>query len=126
MRGRLAALNLLVASVVAPTSAAAMSAPCQIPPDGCRVVAGEKLPPGAGGSSVICREVEQAIAALAPNTRYSAVVKVLSRSMLAATLMVDGRTLPEQKFAVSDRELNPGSIRRFAQSLAAEVAKVKR
>jgi hypothetical protein len=37
--------------------------------------------------------------------------------------MVNGRKLPEQNFAVMDRDLNPGSIRRFAESLAREVAK---
>jgi hypothetical protein len=38
-------------------------------------------------------------------------------------LTVNGRILPEQKFAVMDRDLNPQSIERFAQSLAAVVAK---
>jgi hypothetical protein len=103
-----------------------MSAPRQAPSDGCRVVAAEKLPSGVGESSTICIEVERAIAALAPNVRFSAEIKVLSTSRLVATLVVNGRTLPEQKFAVSDRELNPGSIRRFAHSLAAAVAAADR
>ena len=42
---------------------------------------------------------------------------------LGTILVVNGRTLPEQNFAVMDRELNPGAIRRFAESLAGEVAK---
>jgi hypothetical protein len=40
--------------------------------------------------------------------------------------VVNGRTLPEQKFAVMDRDLNPASIQRFAQSLATEVAKAEK
>ena len=94
-----------------------MSAPVR-----CHVVAGEKLA-GSGGTSAICAAVEKAIAAKAPNANYSAQVRVLSPSRLSALLIVDGHTLPEQKFAVMDRDLNPGSIQRFAESLAAEVAK---
>jgi hypothetical protein len=60
---------------------------------------------------------------LAPAARYSAKVTVISRSRLAATLIVNGRALPEQKFAIMDRELNAGAIERFAHSLAAEIAK---
>lgn len=39
-------------------------------------------------------------------------------------LVVNGRTLPDQNFAVMDRELNQDSIRRFAGALATEVAKI--
>lgn len=47
----------------------------------------------------------------------------MSSSRLSAVLIVNGRTLPDQNFAVMDRELSPDSIRRFAQALALEVAK---
>jgi len=47
----------------------------------------------------------------------------MSSSRLLAVLVVNGRTLPDQNFAVMDRELSPDSIRRFAQALAIEVAK---
>jgi hypothetical protein len=43
--------------------------------------------------------------------------------MLTASLVVNGRRLPEQKFAVMDRELGESSINRFADAIAAEVAK---
>ena len=46
--------------------------------------------------------------------------------MLATRLMVNGRALAEQKFAVMDDNLNKGSIERFAQSIAAAVAKAIR
>jgi hypothetical protein len=122
MRGRSATFIFLLAIALTPAGAAAMS------PSGkasvrCHVVGSEKLPRTSGGASAICAEVERAVAAVAPAARYSAEVKVLSRSKLAATLVVNGRTLPEQNFAIMDRELNPGAIERFARSLAAEIAK---
>jgi hypothetical protein len=43
--------------------------------------------------------------------------------MLAATVTVDGRTLPEQKFASMDRGLDVHSFEWFAHSLAEQVAK---
>jgi len=89
----------------------------------CQIVGGEKLPPDVGGSAALCAEIERAIAELAPRAHYSTEVKVHSKSRLSATLVVNGRTLPEQKFAIMDSDLNAGAIQRFARSLAAEVAK---
>lgn len=88
----------------------------------CTVVAGDKLPAASGGPDAVCSEVERAIAVLAPGVSYSAEIVVLSPSRLSATLIVNGRKLPEQKFAIMDRELSRSSIERFARSLAAEVA----
>jgi hypothetical protein len=42
--------------------------------------------------------------------------------MLAATPVVNGRTLAAQKFAVNDADLDTKSIQRFAQSVAVAVA----
>lgn len=89
----------------------------------CVVLGGEKLPDAIGGERRICETVEQAIAAQAPNATYSAEVHVVSRSRLTATLIVNGRTLPLQNFAVMDRGLSSTSIEHFANGLAAEVAK---
>ena len=89
----------------------------------CQVVGGEKLPPASGGSKAVCAEIERAVAELAPRAHYTAEITVLSKSRLAATLVVNGRMLPEQKFAIMDSDLNAGAIQRFARSLAAEVAK---
>jgi len=88
----------------------------------CSVVLGEKLPAGFGGGPGICEAVERAIATVAPGVRYTAEVRVLSSTRLAALLVVNGRALPEQKFAIVDSELNAGSIHRFAQSIATQVA----
>jgi hypothetical protein len=84
----------------------------------CRLTAGEKLPPEAGSADAICAAVERAVAARAPNLRYSAEIRVLSRSALAANLETAGRKLPEMRFSVSDRELNPRAIGQFADSVA--------
>lgn len=89
----------------------------------CRVDHAAKLPPASGGASALCHEVERAISAAAPGVRYSASIRVLSPSRLSAVLIVSGRTLPEQNFAVMDRDLTPDSIRRFADALAIAVAK---
>lgn len=124
MRGNLAVLLVLAASVV-PASACAMSA-AEESQARCRVVGADKLPAKAGGADAICAAVERAVASRAPGVRFTADVKVVSSSMLAANLVVNGRALPEQKFAVMDRELGQSSINRFASSLAAEVAKAAR
>jgi hypothetical protein len=88
----------------------------------CRVTGAEKLPAEAGGAAAICAAVERAVAAQAPNLRYSAEVRVLSRRGLAANLETAGRKLPELQFSVSDRELNPRAIGQFADSVAEALA----
>ena len=83
----------------------------------CRVVGGGKLPASAGGPDSICAAITRAAAA-APATRFSVEVRVLGQSALAATLTTaDGKVLPEQKYAISDRSLNTDSFDFFARSL---------
>jgi hypothetical protein len=108
----------LVAAAVLPSCAAAMSSSGR-----CSVIAGEKLPAASGGSIAICSEIERAIASAAPGVHYSAEVKVLSPSRLSASLVVNGRALPEQNFAIMDRQLDRAAVQRFARSLAAELSK---
>jgi hypothetical protein len=101
-----------------------MSAPAHEPQ--CTVNGAEKLPAEVGGANALCGALERAVAAKVPGLRYSAELRVASPSALIANLTVNGRKLPEQRFGVMDRNLNPGSIQRFAQSLAtllAEAAK---
>ena len=88
----------------------------------CRVTGGEKLPPKAGGADAICAAVQRAVAARTPSLRYSAEIRVLSRTALAADLAANGRKLPELRFSVTDRELNPMAIGHFADSVAAALA----
>ena len=88
----------------------------------CHVVAAEKLPQSVKADR-ICAEVARAIRAEAPTVRYTAEIRVISRSRLTATLVVEDRMLPVQNFAVMDRNLNDWSIGNFARALAAEVAK---
>jgi len=118
MWSRIFAAVLASATCVA-ACAPAVSAP---QPHPCRVLNGEKLPPESGGAAAVCAAFEQAIAARAPKVRYSAEVRVLSKSSLAVNVELGGRKLEEQHFGVMDRNLNPGSIKRFAEGLAEMIA----
>ena len=91
----------------------------------CRVTGAEKLPAKAGGAGAICAAIERAIAAQAANVRYSVEIRVLSRTALAANLEMAGRKLPELRFSVSDRELNPQAIGHFADSVADALARAR-
>jgi hypothetical protein len=124
MRGGLAAL-IFFATAILPANGGAMTMGGEVPATGCRIVSTGKAASAVDGTA-ICAEVERAIAAAAPNARYTAEIKLLSASRLAAILVVNGRTLPEQNFAVMDRQLDRASIGRFAESLAAAVAKAIR
>jgi hypothetical protein len=93
------------------------------PKSPCQVIGSEKLPAETGGIAGICSVIERTIAAQAPNVAYSVKVEVVSASKLTATLIVRGKTLPEQRFAVMDRRLNASAIEHFANGLATEVAK---
>lgn len=88
----------------------------------CRVATSIKLPGAAGGGQAICTAIERAITSRTPQARVSVEVHVLTPSMLAAAIVVNGRALPERRFAVTDRQLNPSSIQRFAESVATAVA----
>lgn len=85
----------------------------------CTVVGSEKLPVSSG---LICNEIDRAIALRTPNVRYSVEIRVISDARLTARLIVEGRSLPLQNFAVMDGKLNEGTTKRFATSLAAVVA----
>lgn len=90
---------------------------------GCHVVDGKKLPSEAGGPRALCAVFEEAIRSRAPNTPYSLELRILSAHSLAAVVtLADGRKLEEQQMAVSDRQLNQGSIKWFAQAIASQIA----
>ena len=90
----------------------------------CRVVGGGKLPAESGGPSALCAAVKRAAAAKAPRASYQVEVRVLSPSRLAATVKTgDGRVLPELNHAISDSNLTRKSFERFADAIAAELAK---
>lgn len=92
----------------------------------CRVTGGEKFVTAAGGAASICAAVDKAIGARLPNVSYSADVQVLSKSALAANVVVNGQKLPQQNMSVSDRDLSASSIESFARSLAEEMAKASK
>jgi hypothetical protein len=122
---RFAGTLAVLAAAATATGACAMSAP-EHGNHGCAVIGAEKLPADVGGANALCAALENAIAAKAPGLRYSAELRVASPSALIANLVVNGRKLPEQRFGVMDRNLNPGSIERFAQSLATLAAEANK
>ena len=125
-RNRTITLAIALAITSVSGSACGMTTPPS-KPGLCRVVGGEKLPAGSGGSGALCAAIERAMAARVPGTAHRVEVRVLSPSRLAATLTTgDGRRLPELNHAISDRALNRGSVERFAEAIAAEFAKAAR
>jgi hypothetical protein len=121
MRRTDAALVLALAASLAPGAAGSVSMAGQ-----CRIVAGSELLAKVDGASSLCAEIERAIARRAPHARYDAQISVLSTSRLSAKIIVGGEALPEQKFAVMDRQLDAAAIARFAQSLAEAVSHAAR
>ena len=90
----------------------------------CQVTGGELLPVETGGPDALCAAIRSAAQKQAAAVPFSVEVRVLSAASLAATVrLADGRTLAEQKMAVSDRLLNRGSIDRFAAAIAAEISR---
>jgi hypothetical protein len=89
----------------------------------CLVRGAEKLPAEVGGGNAICSAIVAATRATAPGADYKVEVEVESASALVARVTLkDGRTLAEQRLTVSDRQLNAGSIERFAAAIAGAVA----
>lgn len=114
---------LLIAAAIGSTGAGAMTAVENGKHTRCEIVEGGKYLSPALGASSICSTIERTISAETPAATYSVKIKVLSPSRLAAALIVNGRALPEHKFAVMDRNLNIEAVQRFARALAADVAK---
>ena len=121
MLGRLAAAAGVAA--LASGSACAMSPPERSSAD-CRVIGGELLPPDSGGADALCSAITHAAAKHAAGVGYNVEVRVLPRSRLSASLTLnDGRKLPEQSFVRMDKPLSRGAFARFAEAIAAELAK---
>ena len=120
MRGRFAAL-LIVVTTLDSGGALAMKPSSTVTIGHCTVVGEGNLPAAVGGAKGLCAILDRAVATRAGTTNYTAHVKVLPRSRLSAILVVDGRELPQQNFAVMDRELSSSTIQRFADGLAEQV-----
>jgi hypothetical protein len=120
MRGAIATFVLFIlgsASTGATTMTHARNARAE-----CRVVAGEKYLKAPINTDLICAEIKRAVADKAPGARVETAVRVISSSRLAAVLVVNGRALPEHKFAIMDSDLSPEAVQRFARSLATAAA----
>jgi hypothetical protein len=123
MRGKSLGWLLALAAAATPAGACAMSASQPGAERPCRVLNGEKLPADTGGPAGVCAAIEKAMAAKAPRVRYSAEVEVRSKAALVATVVPEGGAAVKRQLAVMDKNLNAGSIQRFAETLAAEVAR---
>lgn len=88
----------------------------------CRVENAAKLAADSGGEAALCEAIRAAMATQG-TPAYRVDVRVLSESMIIAMLTTaDGRVLPEQKLASSDRPLSIASFERFGRTLAAQLA----
>lgn len=113
-----AAIGCVSGSACAMNSSETQSAPS------CRVIDGNRLPAASGGADALCREIAAATASAAPGVRYTVEIRVLPKARLSATVTTaDGRTLPELGIASMDKPLTASSFRRFAESIASELAK---
>ena len=123
MRERLVMTAIAAAVGCVSGSACAMSSTENLS-SGCRVVHGDKLPPESGGADALCQAIAEAAAETAPGVGYSIDIKVLPRARLSAMVtLADGRKLPELGMASMDKPLTNGSFKRFANSIAQELAK---
>jgi hypothetical protein len=125
MRRVIPKLALLMVAATPFGGACAMSSP-DSHSRSCRVIDEDKLPPESGGAAALCAAIQQAAAAKVPDVAFSAEIKVLSSSRLAATLTLEGRQLAEQKFARMDRDLDGSAFERFADILAKQIADERR
>lgn len=123
MRERLATLIVLL-TIAASSQGNHMTLPG--PSYRCTVTGVEKLAPAIGGEAGVCVQIVRAMATAGPTGRYEVDIKVLSKSRLTADMVVDGRIVPEQHFAIMDSELNVDAIQRFAASIAVAAAEAMR
>jgi hypothetical protein len=102
-------------------TACAMTPPSATSID-CTLVGADKLPASAGPSDTLCNRIRSAIASSAPASGVSVTVQVhTSHFISAAATLADGRTLPEQKVATSDAELNERAVEMLANGLARQI-----
>ena len=89
----------------------------------CEVIGADKLPAEAGGSDALCAAIVEAAAAQGVGSNAHVAIRVLSPSGVAAVATTaDGKALPEQRMASSDRPLTQGAFERFAIAIAAQLA----
>ena len=123
MRGKFTQFAALAGAFVAAGCAATMTSAAKAPQGICRIAPGSKLSADLNGA--LCQEVKRAMAEAIPGTPFSVEVTAISPSRLAAEMTVNGKSLPQQNFAVMDNRIDRNSIRRFAQSLG-EIAKASK
>ena len=113
---------LLLAAIVSARGAAVTSARSLA--GTCHVTGSTRLPARLDAQE-ICSVIAQSMAEHAPAASYQVEVQVRSKSRLTASLIVNGHVLPIESMAVSDSEIGPGSLKRFADRLSAVAAATK-
>lgn len=123
MRKGLAAIAFMAVLSFASGSACAMIIPAH-ENNTCRVVDSERLPAASGGANALCQAIAYAAAKRAPGVSYAIEVRVLPMSRLSASITLgDGQKLSDQKFVSMDKPLTSNSFARFAEAIAAELAR---
>ncbi|MGN6154999.1 MAG: hypothetical protein ACTHN4_04610 [Sphingomicrobium sp.] len=95
----------------------------------CAVHGAEQLPPELGGEAGVCAAIGEALAPALSRAGIAAsavavAIEVKSKSRISAVTSVDGKPLPEQNVAISDRSLNAGAVRMLANGLAAQISEL--
>ena len=93
----------------------------------CTVEGAAKLPSELGGEAAICSTMAKIVLPSLQRTGIASsalavVVKVKSDSRISAVASVNGKTLPEQNVASSDRPLGATAIEMLANGVAAELS----
>jgi hypothetical protein len=118
--------TLLVAAVAAGSACAMTTSSSERL--NCTVEGTSNLPNSLGGQPGICAIIENAVSsAIArggiPLSAISVAVEVKSQSRMSAVVTFNGKALPEQDVASSDRALNAVAVKMLANALAAEISK---
>ena len=87
----------------------------------CTLQGVDKLPAASGGVEALCEEIEAATAQLPGPPSVS--IRIASPHLLAATVTVAGRDLPEIKMSRSDKIFDRAGFKRFAEAIAAAAAR---
>ena len=88
----------------------------------CTVLDAGKLTSVAGGADAVCEAIRQRATAEGMVASFRVEVRVLSRSLVSATVTTpDGRRLPELRLASADRPIDESSLNGLARSIIAQL-----
>jgi len=118
---RIARLIGFGAGALIGATACAMTPPSSTGID-CTLVGADKLPAAAGPADTLCNRIRSIVVANSPASGVSLTIQVHTSYFISgAATLADGRTLPEQKVAISDAELNAKAVEMLANGLARQI-----